>query len=142
MSYVTLAQLTERFGEAMLVQLTDRAMPATNEVDAEVVDRALADTDAQIDGYLVGRYRLPLAETPAMITDIAASIAVYKLHRNTVSEKVKDDYNQALKALRDIASGVIRLSVEGVEPQASGSSGVRTADRDRDMTPDNLRGFI
>lgn len=142
MTYCTLDQLTERYGEKMLRQLTDRATPPAGAIDAAVVDRALADTDASIDGYLAGRYQLPLGATPALLADLAQTIAIYKLHGQTVAQKVADDYAQALKMLGLIAAGVVRLGVAGIEPPASGASGVRTNDRERDITPDNLRGFI
>ncbi|ODR93528.1 hypothetical protein AUC70_11730 [Methyloceanibacter stevinii] len=142
MTYTTQAILAERFGERSLVDLTDRAVPATGVVDADVIDRALADADAVIDGYLKGRYSLPLSETPPLLVDIASAIAFYKLHVRSPDEKVKDDYNDALAKLKDISRGVIRLPVEGIEPAASGDAGVRTTDRERPLTPENLKGFI
>jgi phage gp36-like protein len=142
MPYTSLADLTDRYGEPMLVELTDRADPPANAIDAGVVDRALADTDALIDGYLKGRYRLPLASTPPVLRDLAQPIAVYKLHRHTASDKVRDDYRDAVRTLEKIARGEVRLDVAGVEPEASGSSGVRTNDRERPLTPDKLKGFI
>lgn len=140
--YATLDQLKERFSEKMLLSLTDRATPAAGVIDEDVVDRALADTQAQIDGYLAARYKLPLVDTPALVTDLALVIAIYKLHRKSPDDKIKEDYNQAIKTLRDISAGVVRLNVEGVEPTSSGNSGVRTNDRPRDLTPENLKGFI
>lgn len=142
MPYATLQQLTDRYGEAMLIDLTDRESPPTGAVVTAVVDRALADTDALIDGYLAGRYALPLSEMQPLVVDIALAVAVYKLHREVAADKIKADYDAALRQLRDISSGAIRLSAAGIEPAASGSSGVRTNDRERDMTPDNLRGFV
>src|SRR5690606_19672022 len=134
-SYCTLGQLTDRYGTAMLVELTDRAEEATGEIDTDAVDRAIADTDAMIDGYLAGRYALPLAEVPQMLTDLAQPIALYKLHRNVASEKVQRDYDGALRMLREIAKGELRLvGAAGAEPSSSGASGVRTNDRERDMT--------
>ena len=47
-----------------------------------------------------------------------------------------------MKSLREIAAGVIRLDVAGVEPAASGASGVKVTDRERDLTPENMRGYI
>jgi phage gp36-like protein len=142
-SYCTLDQLTARYGETMLRQLTDRAQPPAGVIVSAVVDRALADTDALIDGYLRGRYALPLPDVPPLVTDLAQQIAIYKLHGQTVADKIDADYQQALKTLAMIAAGTVRLDVAGIEPAASGASGVRVADRARDlMTPDNLRGFI
>jgi phage gp36-like protein len=141
-SYCTLQQLIDRFGEPMLVELTDRAEEPTGEVDSDVVDRAIADTGALIDGFLAPRYALPISETPPLLTDLGLAIALYKLHRQVASDKVRRDYEDALRVLRDLSTGTVRLDVAGAEPPASGTSGVRTNDRDRDMTPDNLRGFV
>ena len=142
MSYCTLAQLTDRYGDALLKKLTDRATPPAGAIVEAVVDRALADTDALINGYLQGRYVLPLAVTPALLADLAQQVAIYKLHGTAVADKIKDDYDQALATLRLIAAGTVRLEVAGVEPAANNSSGVRASDRERDMTPENLKGFI
>lgn len=142
MTYATQAELVERFGETMLVDLTDRADPPAGSIDAGVVAEALADTDAMIDGHLLGRYKLPLTETPTLLKDLAKAISIYKLHRDSVSDKIQADYQDALKTLRLIASGDIRLNVAGVEPASSGATGVRVTDRPRDFTPDNLKGFI
>ncbi|MBW7968121.1 DUF1320 domain-containing protein [Bradyrhizobium sp. BR 10289] len=142
MTYASQSDLVERFGTSMLIDLTDRADPPAGAIDADVVAKALADADAAIDGYLLGRYLLPLASTPALLNDLAKAIAIYKLHRDSVSDKIRADYQDALKQLGLIASGTLRLNVAGVEPESSGASGVRTTDRSRDFTPDNLKGFI
>ena len=142
MSYATLQLLTDRYGARMLVSLTDRGDIATNEIDADVIDRALADADAMIDGYLAARYALPLAEVPALLVDLAQAIAIWKLHVAAADPKIEADYKDARATLKDIGSGLVRLSVAGVEPSGTGASGVRTTDRGRDMTPDNMKGWI
>lgn len=142
MTYATLDQLKDRFGEKLLIKLTDRSQPASGAIDQAVIDRALADTDALIDGHLAERYALPLASVPALVTDTALAIAVYKLHRNTVSDKIKDDYGDALKLLRDLTAGKVRLDVAGSEPASVTSDGIKTNKDDRPMTSDNMSGFI
>lgn len=142
MTYTTLAQLTDRYGEQMLVLLTDRADTATGLVDTGVIDRALADTDAMIDGFLQGRYVLPLAATPPLLSDIAQMIAIWKLHRHQPNDKIEKDYKEAVSLLDRIGKGSVRLPVDGVEPPASSTSGARITDRDRPLTAENLKGFI
>jgi phage gp36-like protein len=142
MAYCTLQSLTDRFGEARLIGLTDRGEEASGEIDETVVERAISDAEAAIDGFLKVRYALPLADVPAAVTDLALKIAYYNLHLDAVSEKVNADYQEAMKTLRAIAAGTFRLDVAGIEPAGSGSSGVRTNDRQRDMTPDNMKGFV
>lgn len=146
MAYATLDQLTTRYTEQLLLQLTDRAVPPAGAIDQAVIDRALADTDAAIDGYLAGRYVLPIGETPPLLADLAQAIAIYKLHPFTPNDKIDKDYRDALASLAAIAKGTIRLPLPGLgagdEPASSGASGVVTTDREPVMTADSLRGFI
>lgn len=141
MTYATLSHLQARFGEQLLVEITDRGEAATGSVDLTVVDRALSDTDAMINGYL-GRYKLPLAVVPALLVDLAQVIAIYKLHRYTPNKKIEEDYKDALRILRDISTGLVRLSIEGAEPEGTGGNGVRITDRERPLTEANLKGYI
>lgn len=142
MTYATLDQLTVRYGERMLRQVTDRSTPPAGSIDADVVDRALADTGAVIDGYLAGRYVLPLASTPPLLADLAQAIAIYKLHPAAPEAKIETDYKDAIAALKQIAAGVITLQAAGIAPESSGAEGVVAIDRERPLTPENLTGFI
>jgi phage gp36-like protein len=143
MSYATLAQMTERYGRAVMVALTDREEVATGEIDEAVVTRALDEAAAMIDGYLASRYALPLSATPPFLTDLAQAIAIWKLHLSEPDPKITKDYDQALRALRDVASGALRIpGAAGVEPAATGGSGARITDRDRPLTAQNMKGFI
>lgn len=142
MSYATIELLIERHGEPMLVQLTDRGDVPTGAIAAQIVARAIADTDAVIDGYLAGRYSLPLSDTPPLLTDLALSICIYKLHPMEAPTRVDQDYRDALASLAKIAIGTIKLPIADAEPASSGAAGVEIVDRDRDFTPENMRGFI
>jgi len=142
MPYATLQQLVTRFGERTLVQLTDRADAPTGAIDEALVAQELANTDAVINGYAGVRYRLPLDPVPALVTDLALVIAIYKLHVFAPDPKVKDDYDQALRTLKDISAGNVRLDAAGIEPASSGASGVQYVDRERPLSPESLHGFI
>lgn len=142
MSYATIQMLTDRYGEEMLIALTDHGEVATGIIDADTVARALTDTDGIIDGFLAGRYVLPLADVPPLVADIAQAITVWKLHRTTPSDKIKDDYKEAMAMLDRIARGTVTLSLAGVEPDTTSGSGARMTDRDRPMTAENLTGYV
>lgn len=142
MTYATLDQLKDRYGEQMLVMLTDRDEVATGNIDTDVTDRALADTDAMINGFLQDRYVLPLAEVPPLLADIAQMIAIWKLHRHEANDKIEKDYKEAMSLLDRIGKGSVRLPIDGVEPATSNTSGVRITDRARPLTAENLKGFI
>lgn len=142
MPYATLQQLTDRYGRAMLVDLTDRADVATGAIDTDVVDRALADADEVINGHLIKRYTLPLAPVPGLIAELAATLTIWKLHIGSPNDKITEDYRQAMRSLSEIARGNVGIPAAGVEPAATGGTGARITDRERPLTAENLKGFI
>lgn len=143
MPYCTLSLLAARYGEQLLVMLTDRGPVQAGAVDTAVLDRAIADADAVIDGYLAGRYVLPLAAIPPLIAGLSQVLTLWNLHVSTPEGKVKADYDAAMAQLRDIARGTIRLpDAAGIEPAGSGSDGVLVVDRERPFTEATMKGFI
>lgn len=141
MSYATQPEMVDRFGTERLAQLTDRADPPMGVIDAAVLARALADTDALIDGYLAARYDLPLPAMPPLLRDLAAAIGLYKLYVDVVPEKVREDHRDAIRTLQDIATGRVRLDIGGEEPAGQGG-GVRFTGADRVFTPDSLKASL
>ncbi|HBY38461.1 MAG TPA: DUF1320 domain-containing protein, partial [Alteromonas sp.] len=73
MNYCTTNDLIDRFGESELIALSDR--DNTGSVDAQVVSAAIADASALIDGYLGGRYALPLSVIPSVLPKLCGDIA-------------------------------------------------------------------
>jgi phage gp36-like protein len=142
MPYCTVDDLTARYGQALLVQISDRADAPTGEVDLDLVNAAIANADALIDGYLLGRYALPLESVPALVKDWSLRVAIYYAHGQVVDQKIADDYAAALKQLSQVASGAIRLNIAGAEPATSGATGVEATDTERVITPDSMRGYI
>ena len=143
MPYATLATLIARYGTAPLVMLSDRAEVPTGEIDEAVVDRALADATATIDGYLATKYALPLTVTSPLLEDLCAKIAFWNLHIAAPDEKVKLDYQEAIRQLREIAAGTIFIpGAAGTVPEVQSGSGASFTDRDRPFSPENLTGFI
>lgn len=142
MTYVTLDQLSDRYGDPALVQLTDRAEVPTGAIDPDVIARVLTDTDAVIDGYLEKRYALPVTDIPPMLADLGQAIAIYKLHVFQPDPKIEEEYREAMRMLREIADGRITLTIAGKAAEGSGGSGARITDRARPLTQANLKGFI
>lgn len=142
MPYTTLEELTKRYGTLLLTQLTDRAEVATGQIDADVVAEAIADADAMIDGYVGGRYVLPMTAVPPLLETVAKAIAIHKLHVYEPAPKIEADYRDALATLKDISRGAISLDVAGVTPATTSTSSARVTDRARPMTEATLKGFI
>lgn len=141
MDYLTLEQLIDRYGETTLVGLTDRGDAPTDAVDTDVIDRAIKDANAVIDGYVRTRYA-QLSSVPPLLADLALTIAFWKLHRFDPPPKVRTDYEDALSMLKGISRGDVVLDVEGQEPDGNEANGVRITDRERPLTAENLKGFI
>jgi phage gp36-like protein len=120
MPYATQADLVARFGLQEIEQVTDLRVGMG--VAADVVDRALADADAEIDARLAQRYTLPLASVPAVLVRVACDIARYHLWAQGTSETVRQRYTDALKVLDRIADGSIDMPA--AQPLAPGAGAV------------------
>lgn len=113
MSYCTPQDLTDRFGAAELIQLTDRA-GAADAIDTTVLDKAISDADDTINGYLAGRYDLPLAGTPPVLVRNACDLAHYYLYGvNVVPDVVQKRYDAVIKFLTLLGKGEITLGLGG-----------------------------
>jgi len=127
MPYATSQDLIDRYGEPELIQLADRDGDGGWEV--AVVDRTLADTDAEIDAALAARYPLPLATVPALLVGLACDIARYRLHVDGVPDHVRDAAANARKILAALAAGTMTLGLPAAsEPVPTGLARVSAAD--------------
>jgi phage gp36-like protein len=139
-SYVTRAQLEDRFGPTEVAQAAWR--DALD--DDQVIAAAIAGAGELIDGYLLGGgYALPLDPVPALIGKIALDIAWYDLWRNAIPDDVATRYKDALKQLADIQSGRIALpnaAGAAIEPTASDNE-VLFEEGSRTFTRDSMGGY-
>lgn len=142
MTYATQQELIDRYGEQALVMLTDRAPIATGAIDSDVVAKALSDADELIDGYLSTRYALPLASVPPLVAQLARVIAYWMLHLTEPDTKTTKAYDNALRRLRDIASGAMRIPAAGLEPATTNAGGVQMTSRERPFTEATMKGLI
>lgn len=123
MPYANRQEMIDRFSEAELAQLTDKgAIRADRIVDA-VLERALADASAEIDGYLAGRYVLPLDPVPANLSLLCCDIARYRLQINEAGEQVKARYDGAVRFLTKVASGDIQIGATALGATPAAASG-------------------
>ena len=118
MSYATSADLLTRFGEGELLRL---AMTPSGELDQATLQLALDDASALIDGYLAGRYPLPLAHIPSALVPICADIARHRLYGEQAPEQIAKRNEAALAFLKSVGKGELALGLaadgEQVESQ-------------------------
>lgn len=140
MSYATQADLVERFSEAEIAQLTDRSHEAET-IDAGVVQRALEDAAAEIDGRLQPRYRLPLASVPRLLKNIACDIARYRLYDDRATDQVNKRYDDAIRLLDRIGRGEIQLGLDAADQATPTAGGVRSQASARVFSREQLADY-
>jgi phage gp36-like protein len=104
MPYITRADLLTRDSERDLINLTD---PAGLAIIDSVIDQAILYAQAEVDSYIGGRVRLPLAdaEVSQPIKLYTLTIARYFLYADRKTEAVTTEYENALRWLRDVSAG-------------------------------------
>lgn len=110
MTYAARADMEDRYG---ITEISQRE----SMLPAGALDRALADADAEIESYVGGRYTVPLSPVPASVVRLACSIARYHLLGDAVTERSRNDYQDARAFLRDVQAG--RAQLESAAPLAS-----------------------
>ena len=127
MAYVTQQQLIERFTQDKLVQLTDRANDGN--LDASVLNEAIADAGRMIDSYVGPRYALPLAQVridASPLTRVAGDLVIYFLQGDLATEEAERRYKEALAFLRDVQRGQASLGADDAVAVPFGEVQTRT----------------
>ena len=112
--YCTIDDIEKHTSSPTLIQLSsDDGQEAVNRV---VVEEAILYASTLIDGYLRGRYSLPLDTHFPLLRIIAIDLSVYRLYsrrmRNEMPEVIETAYKSAIATLSDIQKGVISLQSE------------------------------
>lgn len=114
MTYCTIEDIEKQTSSPTLVQLTcDDGQEVINRV---IADEAILYSSTLIDGYLRGRYSLPLDTHFPLLRILAIDLSIYRLYsrrmRNEMPEVIETAYKNAISTLRDIQKGIITLQSE------------------------------
>lgn len=87
-----------------------------SEPDWAVVDKAISYACQVADGYLAGRYQLPLQSVPTLLEHWCGDIARYWLHRRRINasdmpKPLQSAYDDALKMLSFVQDGKVHLGL-------------------------------
>lgn len=126
--YCTVADLTARFGEDELAALVQPF--ALDDPEAQVaLDLVRQDASAEIDSYLAARYSLPLPTVPPVLSRLACDLTRYYLYDDAAPEQVRQRYEDAIKLLNHLATGVVSLGLPTEdEPAATGEAAFTTGE--------------
>ena len=115
MDYCTLEDIQIRIGTLPLVQLTNDNGD-DNQIDTVVCEEALIYSSTLIDGYLRGKYSLPLDTHFPLLKVIALDLSIYRLYSRRIYteilETISENYKNAIKTLELLKKGVITLETE------------------------------
>ena len=152
MAYAQPSDMISRYSNRDLVQLTNED-PTQSAVDETVLQQALADASAEIDGYLESRFSMPLADPPAVLVRLTCDVAMYRLQTlrplHDLAEARKR-YDDAVAMLIRVADGTLTLGLaadnrepaqahDSVVTQAGGDQS--NADSQRVFSRGTLKGF-
>ena len=149
--YCTIQDLSSQVSEAVLIELTDdeRIGPATlAEAGAEInkrLNKAIEDATNEINGYCQARYPIPFNPVPGFVNKLSVDIALYNLFsrrgydEQTQDKSIIDRYRAAIKALENIAKGIVSLGAAAPPAQAADVFEIRSDDRKFSRT--KLGGF-
>jgi phage gp36-like protein len=114
MSYCTPEDYVARYGDAELVQLTDRL--GIGLADAQVFADAADDAGAEIDAYLAPLMPVPLTVVPRLLVRVAIDIVRFRLQGDAPLAESRKRYDDALAVLAAIGAGKASLGAQ--VPQA------------------------
>jgi phage gp36-like protein len=144
-SYAVAQDMINRYPNRDLVQLTNEDPTATTVNDTPIT-QALEDASAEIDGYIEGRFALPLTDPPAVLNRLATDIAMYRLQSLRPLHDLADArkrYEDALAVLTRVADGelTLGLSADNMEPPLAAETVETVKSPGRIFNRGNLKGY-
>lgn len=151
MAYCTAAEVIDMLKEDMLnVIIGDNYIENEDEriqAITPIVEQAIADADAEIDGYLAKRYKVPFEKTPQVINKFAKDIALYNMvSRKGVDENDREKtyltrYNAAIAFLTKVAEGRISIGVSENNTEDAARIGFSMSNSPRLFSRGNMKGW-
>jgi len=140
MDYATRNDMEARFGEGELIALTDRTRQGV--IDDVVLNQALADANALVDVYIMGRYPIPLETIPPALVGTTCDLARYNLYDDACPDSVKDRHKDAIRFLEQIAAGKIALAAPDGSEQPTGGDTVVMESAGSVWARDKSKGYL
>ena len=112
--YCTSQDIEKQITTPTLIQLTsDNSQDAVDEI---VTFEAILYSSTLIDGYLRGKYSLPLDTQFPLLRIIAIDLSIYRLYSRRLQadmpDSILEQYKEAIKTLEKIQKGTIALEVQ------------------------------
>lgn len=125
--YCSLDDLKKQVQEDILLQLTDDDQ--SGQIDTVVIDEAVIYSETLINGYLRGRYTIPIvnygfdSQPPDILKILAVDLTIFRLYsrrfHTDIPDGISEKYKNSIKILEQIQKGIISLGIEtaGTPPE-------------------------
>lgn len=130
-----------------LVQLTHLTCETDDpdDIDQDVIDAAIEDADAIIDGYCGIKYSVPFATVPTRVKSGSAKIAAYNLFEKRAAsvgmpDAIRQSYEDEIGFFKDVSKGVASLGIDP-PPAPNTLTNAKVKSNDRVFTRDSMRGL-
>lgn len=113
----------------------------------EWIFNAIHDADAEIDGYLMKRYPVPMVLVPAVVTKYSKDIALYNLiSRSGLDTGDRESnyltrYKNAIAFLTKVAKGDVDIVTETQTQQQAASTGFSITGSPRLFSRHSMSGY-
>lgn len=143
MRYCNRTDIGNSIPELTLLQLSNDD-PAAEQPNESVIEDGVRQAEELVDGYLRGRYVLPLDPVPTVLRDAVVYLTRHWLYQRrpegVVPDAVKDSRKDTIKLLESIRDGVVTLGMP--TGQAAPEPGeVRVRSRRKQFTDDVWKGY-
>lgn len=130
---LTAQQFVEKAGAAEAAQLAGSGRRDDPSIDLEKIAAEIEAAAGVIGGYVLARYPTALRTPNELLRGLAFDIARWRLRgqggqTGGMAEIVKDRYDEALRALRDIAAGKLALDLAAADLPAPGANSAFRSD--------------
>lgn len=153
MSYSTASEVRDMLkDDALNVIIGDTFEEDEAEREAKIgpiIEAAIADADAEIDGYLAKRYSVPFSPVPRVLNKFSKDIALYNLFSRIGIDEDSDQktylnrYNAAIKFLTLVAEGKVSIGTGegGDDPASAAATGFSSKSNPRLFSRGSMTGM-
>lgn len=150
--YSTTQEVQDMIKPDMVNSIVDDMFPEDEEDEAqklikltEIIEAAIKDADAEIDGYLNKRYPTPIPSPPAVINKLSKDIALYNILsrkgmlRDERENNYFERYKYAIKFLENVAKGIADIGI--TVPAQKANTGFNITSNTKIFGRNNMNGM-